>query len=91
MDKVDQQYLDELVKAQGEDVPTSAYDMKYEEDGNTIDSIIEMAKGIGKGDEVVDNKVVLVYIKVCFIDKCPLRPMNTEFCHSIRLNKSPTV
>lgn len=67
MDKVDQQYLDELVKAQGEDVPTSAYDMKYEEDGNTIDSIIEMAKGIGKGDEVVDNKVVLVYIKVCLL------------------------
>ncbi|XP_054751913.1 pre-mRNA-splicing factor 18-like [Lytechinus pictus] len=63
MDKVDQQYLEELVKAQGEDVPTSAYDMKFEDDGHTIDSILEMAKEMGKGDEEVDNKVILIYIK----------------------------
>ncbi|XP_071491296.1 pre-mRNA-splicing factor 18-like [Diadema antillarum] len=63
MDKVDQQYLEELVKAQGGDVPTSAYDIKYDDDGNTIDTILQMAEGMGKGDEEVDNKLVLVYLK----------------------------
>ena len=65
MDKVDQQYLEELVKAHGEDVPTSAYDIKFEDDGNTIESILKMAEGMGKGDEALDNTIILVYLKVC--------------------------
>ena len=64
MDKVDQQYLEEMVKLQGEDVPNRAYDIKFEDDGSTIDDIIEMSSGMGQGDDELDNKVIVRYIKV---------------------------
>ncbi len=64
MDKVDQQYLEEMVKAQGEDVPSSAYDIKFQDDGLTLDELIKMSEGIRKGDEALDSRVTLSYIKV---------------------------
>ena len=64
MDKVDQQYLEEMVKAQGEDVPSSAYDIKFQDDGLTLEELIEMSQDMMKGDEAVDSKVILSYIKV---------------------------
>ncbi len=64
MDKVDQQYLEEMVKLQGEDVPNRAYDIKFEDDGSTMDDIIEMSAGMGQGDDELDNKVIVRYIKV---------------------------
>ncbi|XP_072051542.1 pre-mRNA-splicing factor 18-like [Amphiura filiformis] len=63
MDKVDQQYLEEMVKAQGEDVPSSAYDIKCQDDGLTLDELIDMSQEMRKGDIAVDSRVTLSYIK----------------------------
>ena len=64
MDKVDQQYLEEMVKLQGEDVPNRAYDIKYDDDGSTVEDILEMAEGMGQNDDEIDSKVIMRYIKV---------------------------
>ncbi|XP_033645314.1 pre-mRNA-splicing factor 18-like [Asterias rubens] len=85
MDKVDQQYLEEMVKLQGEDVPNRAYDIKFEDDGSTIDDIIEMSSGMGQGDDELDNKVIVRYIK--FLLKMWAQELNRREEHIKRSNK----
>ena len=64
MDKVDQAYLDEMVRTQGEDVPSSAYDIKCSDEGLTEQALIEMSLGLRKGDDELDFRVTLSFIKV---------------------------
>ncbi|XP_022103920.1 pre-mRNA-splicing factor 18-like [Acanthaster planci] len=85
MDKVDQQYLEEMVKLQGEDVPNRAYDIKYEDDGSTIDDIIEMSAGMGQGDEQLDGRVITWFIK--FLLKMWAQELNRREEHVKRSNR----
>ncbi|XP_038061463.1 pre-mRNA-splicing factor 18-like [Patiria miniata] len=85
MDKVDQQYLEEMVKLQGEDVPNRAYDIKFEDDGSTIDDIIEMSSGMGQGDDELDSNVIMRYVK--FLLKMWAQELNRREEHVKRSNK----
>lgn len=63
MDKVDQQYLEEMVKGHGEDENTKAYDIKLHEDGTTMEELLELSQQVGTEEN--DNKLVTKFIRVC--------------------------
>ncbi|PIK45573.1 putative pre-mRNA-splicing factor 18 [Apostichopus japonicus] len=61
MDKVDQQYLEEMVKGHGEDENTKAYDIKLHEDGTTMEELLELSQQVGTEEN--DNKLVTKFIR----------------------------
>ncbi|XP_033115492.1 pre-mRNA-splicing factor 18-like [Anneissia japonica] len=63
LDQLDQQYLDELVQAQGDNVQNKAGDIKVDDDGTTLEDIMKLAEGMGKNDKDLDHEVILKYIK----------------------------
>ena len=63
MDKLDQSYLDELVKQEGNEKSKQARDIKLKDDGTTLDDILSMAQNLGKGDKSVNCEVIFKYLK----------------------------
>ncbi|XP_013778601.1 pre-mRNA-splicing factor 18-like [Limulus polyphemus] len=64
MEKVDQAYLDEILKSQGTtDDGKSINDVKIEEEGTTMEEIKTMAIDLGKGNDNYDIKVILAFLK----------------------------
>ncbi|KAJ8046730.1 Pre-mRNA-splicing factor 18 [Holothuria leucospilota] len=62
MDKVDQQYLEEMVKGHGEDEHTKAYDIKlHEEGGTTLEELVELSRQVGT--EETDNELIIKFIR----------------------------
>jgi hypothetical protein len=72
MDRVDQSYLEELVKNQGsgDGSKSSRCDVHIVpagsegEDAFTLEEILEKAKELGKGNQDFDSGLVLSYLKV---------------------------
>ncbi|XP_077981211.1 pre-mRNA-splicing factor 18-like [Glandiceps talaboti] len=62
MDKVDQDYLSEILRTGGED-DSKKDDVKVVDDGKSLDDIKDMAGNFGEGDGEVDSEVILVYLK----------------------------
>lgn len=65
MEKVDQAYLDEILKTQGKtEDGKSVNDVKVEDEGTSIEEIREMASvKLGKGNDSDDAKVILKFLK----------------------------
>jgi pre-mRNA-splicing factor 18 len=64
LDKIDQQYLDELIQSQGSDKTKLEAEVQITEDDTTMDDLVEMAKKMGKGDPAIDQEVVLKFLKL---------------------------
>lgn len=65
MEKVDREYLDEIVRssnAGGEKVKDP--DVKIKDDGTTMEKILKLSEGLGKGDKGLDCEVVLGLLKL---------------------------
>jgi len=65
LERVDQAYLNEILKTQGPDGP-SAHDVKVTMDPTTMDDIQKMRAELGKGDSNIDNKVIYTFMKFLF-------------------------
>lgn len=65
MERVDQEYLAELIKQQGGEQQNSESEesSQIEEDGTTLEDIKELAINLGKGDESLDQDVILKFIQ----------------------------
>lgn len=64
LERVDQAYLNEILKSQGQDSETpSAHDVKVTDDKITIDDIKKMSADLGEGDSALDAKVILTFLK----------------------------
>lgn len=65
MERVDQEYLAELIKQQGGEQQNSDSEesSQVEEDGTTLEDIKELAINMGKGDENLDQDVILKFIQ----------------------------
>jgi len=65
MEKIDQEYLAELIKQQGgEDQGSEGEEAsQVEDDGTTLDDIKSLATNMGQGDENLDQDVILKFIQ----------------------------
>ncbi|XP_068758650.1 pre-mRNA-splicing factor 18-like isoform X2 [Montipora capricornis] len=65
MEKIDQEYLAELIKQQGGEEQGSEGEGSslIEEDGTTLDDIQSLAINMGKGDENLDQDVILKFLE----------------------------
>lgn len=64
MERVDQAYLDEILKSQGKtEDGKSVNDVKFEDAGTTLEEIKEMANKFGRGNDSHDIKVILTFLK----------------------------
>ncbi|RMX60303.1 hypothetical protein pdam_00017984 [Pocillopora damicornis] len=66
MERVDQEYLAELIKQQGggeQQSSESEESSQVEEDGTTLEDIKELAINMGKGNENLDQDVILKFIQ----------------------------
>lgn len=65
MEKIDQEYLAELIKQQGGEEQGSEGEGSslIEEDGTTLDDIKSLAINMGKGDENLDQDVILKFLE----------------------------
>ncbi|XP_073228816.1 pre-mRNA-splicing factor 18-like isoform X1 [Porites lutea] len=65
MEKIDQEYLAELIKQQGgeEQSNESEESSQAEDDGTTLEDIKSLAINMGKGDESLDQDVILKFIQ----------------------------
>lgn len=65
MEKIDQEYLAELIKQQGgeEQGSESEEPSRVEDDGTTLDDIKSLATNMGKGDENLDQDVILKFLE----------------------------
>jgi hypothetical protein len=70
MEKVDQSYLDELIKSQGPEGGGQSGKGKPEEHHMTYEEIQEMAVNLGKGDTKKDMDIIMNFLEVNFIFKC---------------------
>lgn len=68
LEKVDQAYLNEILKSQGggesEGAGKSVHDVSVTYDETTMEDILKMAIGLGVGDLNTDAKVVLAFLKL---------------------------
>ncbi|KAJ7379331.1 Pre-mRNA-splicing factor 18 [Desmophyllum pertusum] len=65
MEKIDQEYLAELIKQQGGEQQSSESEesAQTEDDGTTLEDIKDLATNMGKGDENLDQDVILTFIQ----------------------------
>lgn len=64
LEKVDQAYLDEILKTQGKtNDGKSVNDVKFEEESTTLEEIKSMTNDFGKGNVSHDVKVILTFLK----------------------------
>lgn len=66
MEQVDQDYLDELLKAPEDDKNTEKSESKTQEPTITYEEIREMAKEMGRGNREHDMTVIVHFIQVSF-------------------------
>lgn len=75
MERVDRQYLDELIQQQ-EGESSGSTDIQVKDDGTTLDDIKSMAEGMGKGDTQHDQQVILKYLE--FLMQCWAMDLNDK-------------
>ncbi|CAL1545803.1 unnamed protein product [Lymnaea stagnalis] len=63
MEKVDQDYLNEIIKSTGEEEMTKSNDVSVKDDGTTQEDISRMREELGKGDKDKDHEIVLRFFK----------------------------
>ena len=63
MDKIDQDYLDELVNKQGISNSKEASDVKVKGDFVELEKILSMAEDLGKGNTDKDSEVIVDYLR----------------------------
>lgn len=63
MDKIDQDFLDELVNKQGAGTSKEASDVKVKGEFIALEKILTMAEGLGKGNTEIDSEVIVVYLR----------------------------
>jgi len=66
MDKVDAEYLDEMVHSgnYGESSEQKASDVKVKDDGMSYEEILKLSENLGKGNEKLDCEVILKFLKL---------------------------
>lgn len=65
MDKVDENYMNELLKSMpGDDEKSSTEDVKVKDDGTTYEEVLKMSEDFGKGDLKHDSQVMLKFLKL---------------------------
>merc|ERR1712227_593497 len=64
MERVDQQYLQEIMKADGDSEGTVNSNISVVDDGTSIEEIIKMAEKLGTGDVELDCTVILKFLKL---------------------------
>uniref|UniRef100_A0A8C2JYR5 PRP18 pre-mRNA processing factor 18 homolog (yeast) n=1 Tax=Cyprinus carpio TaxID=7962 RepID=A0A8C2JYR5_CYPCA len=66
MDKIDQQYLNEIVGgAEGTELDTQ-HDLKVHEENTTIEELEALGASLGTGDDVRDMDIINKVLRVCF-------------------------
>ena len=80
MERVDQEYLQEIMKATGDSETTVSNNVKVLDDGTTIEEILVMAEKLGTGDDALDSNVILKFFKVSEMQK---RDYSSRFCFTI--------
>lgn len=63
MDKVDEEYLKEILRANGES-ESSSNDVKVVDDGITIEDVHKQSDKLGTGNPAIDCEVILKFIKL---------------------------
>ena len=63
MDKIDQDYLDELVNKQGTSGSKEASDVKVKGEFVELEKILAMAENLGKGNTDRDAEIIVVYLR----------------------------
>jgi pre-mRNA-splicing factor 18 len=63
MEKVDQDYLNEIVKSTGGDEANQSIDVSVKDDGTTQEDIARMRGELGQGDKDKDHEIVLRFFK----------------------------
>jgi len=64
MEKVDQEYLQEIMKASGDGDGTVNSNINVVDDGTSIEEIIKIAEKLGTGDGELDCMVILKFLKL---------------------------
>ncbi|CAG5123698.1 unnamed protein product [Candidula unifasciata] len=63
MEKVDQDYLNEIIKSTGGDEAKQSIDVSVKDDGTTLEDLARMRQELGQGDKDKNHEVVLRYFK----------------------------
>ncbi|KAJ8381889.1 hypothetical protein SKAU_G00026670 [Synaphobranchus kaupii] len=63
MDKIDQQYLNEVVGGQEEGVVDTQHDLKVHEENTTIEELEALGQSLGTGDDVGDMDIINKVLK----------------------------
>ncbi|ESN93624.1 hypothetical protein HELRODRAFT_157830 [Helobdella robusta] len=67
MDKVDEDYVNELLKSSSDDSEQMASlgaDVKVKDDGTTYEEVLKMSEDFGKGNAALDSQVMLKFLKL---------------------------
>lgn len=64
MEKVDQDYADELIMSSHSDPSSSQEDLKLSNSQITYDEIQATATNLGKGDRILDMEVIMQFLQV---------------------------
>ena len=67
MEKVDQDYLDEILKSQGQAKGDTKPNEKSQEDHVTYEEIQQMAAKLGKGDFKYDMDLIIKFLQVYYL------------------------
>lgn len=66
LDKVDQEFLDEIVASQQEVNGKSALDVSVQDDGVSLEDIKSRATGLGRGNKELDAQLIYQFFQVGF-------------------------
>ncbi|XP_064604786.1 LOW QUALITY PROTEIN: pre-mRNA-splicing factor 18-like [Liolophura sinensis] len=85
MEKVDKEYLNDLLNSGGESDGNSN-DVSVKDDGTTEEDMKKMRDELGQGDTDKDQETILRYLKVSFIERWgeTLNARNEEYKRSIK-------
>ncbi|KAI8788291.1 pre-mRNA-splicing factor 18 [Biomphalaria glabrata] len=63
MEKVDQDYLNEIIQSTGEEDQNKSNDVSVKDDGTTLEDVARMRQELGQGDKDKDHEIVLRFFK----------------------------
>ncbi|KAH9519658.1 Pre-mRNA-splicing factor 18 [Bulinus truncatus] len=63
LEKVNQDYLNEIIKSTPEDDQNESNDVSVKDDGTTLEDVDRMRKELGQGDKDKDHEIVLGFFK----------------------------
>ncbi|GFS02888.1 pre-mRNA-splicing factor 18 [Elysia marginata] len=63
MEKVDQDYLNEIIKSSDGDEANKSVDVSVKDDGTTQEDIIRLRQELGTGDKDKDHEIILTFFK----------------------------